>query len=114
MARKGGPDNSLHNWLDMACRGFTKRAREEYLQNQRKEKEIRKGRGGHRQRRNSETPDFAATPVAVPSMQGLIPKAQNIPQGALGNGFPGLTPPTGYLQGLMNPSNARPVLQGNG
>lgn len=86
MVQKGGPDNSIHNWLDMACRGFSKKARKEYLANQQHERDTRSRRRRHRGRRKSETSYSAANLVVVQPMQGLIPQAQNAPQGMVGNG----------------------------
>jgi hypothetical protein len=104
MVRKGGPSNSIHNWLDMACRGFSKDAREEYLNNQQSERDIRNRTTGRRQNRKSNTNRPAIAP-----MQGLILNAQNMPQGTIGNGSPGLIPAADFQQVPTGFSNSRPA-----
>ncbi|PMD27412.1 hypothetical protein NA56DRAFT_726398 [Hyaloscypha hepaticicola] len=37
----GGPNNTLHNFADMMCRGFSKSARRDFRKNQRREKKER-------------------------------------------------------------------------
>jgi hypothetical protein len=33
MVTKKGPDNKFHHWAEMACRGFSKKARKDYIKN---------------------------------------------------------------------------------
>lgn len=47
----GGPNNTLHNFADMLCRGFSPRARRDFRKNQRREK---KERERWRSRHNSD------------------------------------------------------------
>jgi hypothetical protein len=94
MVRKGGPNNSIHNWLDMACRGFSKKARKDYQKQQKSERD-------NRNRKHVIGDEYD---------EGF--DRPNIPRPAA-NSIPGLIPP-GFQPGLVRPSVARPVAAQDG
>jgi hypothetical protein len=72
----GGPNNTLHNFADMVCRGFSRRARRDFKKNQRREK---KERERWRSRHNSDigyesetSSDLYIYPGSV-SMPNIVP-----------------------------------------
>jgi hypothetical protein len=91
----GGPNNTIHNFLDMACRGFSEKARKDFRRQQRDERDTRERKHIRKDqyiRAANSMPDTIAERSPLPS-RNLIPRdpdALQVPP--VGIIWPGMAP----------------------
>jgi hypothetical protein len=101
MVRNGpskGPNNTIHNFLDIACRGFSEKARKDFKKNQKNERDTRERKHVRKDpyigAANS-MPDIIADRSPLPSRNWTLrgPDALQVSLG--GNLWPGMAPGLG-------------------
>ena len=78
MTRRGGPNNTTHNFLDMACSGFTEKAQKRFKRNQEHEKRTREENRLRRQRSRDGMSTYISSSSSK-SVPGFVPGKQLIP-----------------------------------